>query len=279
MNYQKLYPEINLSILEQKARTWATKRYPGIERILLFRSHVPELQYILVAEIRNLDAEIPHLQDIPEPKKKAEFAKFRNDWSDPTCLHIRDDLINVLKTEKPSSENVSQFLDQWLCYAKTSEEELLEDLVDVESVKVLYGGPNDESKDTEKKEFLIENLIEKAIPEIGRIMQAIITFVGWTNQDYDENEEGPIEDKWRDEALDYFDDNEEEFSIITREYLEEIDYYTLRRTNESRDFRGKLLQKMIQDRFPNEPKYGIDRLNKKYKKYRENLDRSRHAST
>jgi hypothetical protein len=118
----------------------------------------------------------------------------------------------------------------------------------------------------------IQDLIEKALPQIDKIIGAIKKYVGWTNQDYDANEQGPIEDKWKEEALDCFDDNKDEFSIITREHLEEIDYYSLAKTNQSRDFRNKLLQIIITDLFPNAQIYGRDRLYKICKKFSTNLD-------
>lgn len=162
MNYQELYPEINLTELKHRARRWATKNYSVIKEISVFRSDEIEPKYILVAEAYHLQAEIPHLRDIPEPKKKAEFAKFRNDWSDPTCLHIRDDLIDVLKTEKPSSENVSEFLDQWLCYAKTPEDELPNELINPKTECVLYekkeGPPLDDIHAISNHKDFVRNL-------------------------------------------------------------------------------------------------------------------------
>jgi hypothetical protein len=127
------------------------------------------------------------------------------------------------------------------------------------------------------KEFPeVEDLIAKAIPEIERILSAMRS-VGFSRKYYNQREE-QIEDKWKDEALDCFDDNKEEFSLIKREYLEDDLglFYSLAKTQEPRDFRGILLQKIIQDHSPKTRKYGVQRLDKKY---REILDRSRPVST
>lgn len=216
MDRKDLFPDINLSILEQRARTWATQRYSGIKKISLFRSEVHEVepQYVLVAEIypkvpltqmREIDNDIRsylekdlttypdtdrgsnflgekhqetiqylkavkrqikrikkigkttanstinnlesyiHLweQQIPDYKHAIEFlVKYKrswNDWADSTCLHIKDDLMEVFKKEDPSPQNVTDFLNKWFGYQKTpDDEEPPIHLVDIKTEHVLY---------------------------------------------------------------------------------------------------------------------------------------------
>lgn len=181
------------------------------------------------------------------------------------------------KTKPHHEQSPEQYisLDEFKDYLKNIESQYFKGTLGIPLPRLLFLEEDQKSIQVGDQEFPqdIEDLIEKAIPEIERILSGIKEHVGFSRKYYNQIEE-QIEDKWKDEALDCFDDNEEEFSVIKREYLEDEYglYYSLSKSQESRDFRGKLFQKIIQDRFPNARKYGVQHLNNKY---REILDRTR----
>jgi hypothetical protein len=85
-----------------------------------------------------------------------------------------------------------------------------------------------------------EEIIESALPEIEEIYVAIKrvgfsgTLVG-------------AEEKWKEAALDRFDDSRKGFKLIKREYLEENSLYLFTVGKEKRDFEGGLLKRIVKD--------------------------------
>ena len=84
----------------------------------------------------------------------------------------------------------------------------------------------------------ITSIMKNAKPEIERIYSSIKR-VGFSARKHISDEE------WRAPALRSFDEHENAFEYVKREYLEDINVYALSPGKEKRDFYGRILQKII----------------------------------
>jgi hypothetical protein len=97
----------------------------------------------------------------------------------------------------------------------------------------------------------IKNVVLEAEPEIDEIYSSVKK-VGFSGRLV----KGP--EKWREAALERYDDSSHGFNLIIREYLEDMDLYEFASGQERRDFYGRLLNKIIRGR--GLENYGAQRL-------------------
>ena len=84
------------------------------------------------------------------------------------------------------------------------------------------------------------NLMQRAKPEIERLYEALKN--AGLGQD-----SGDPEDRWRDAVLKEFKRNESEYNLVRKDLLQNVNLYRLNIGQEPRDFKGKLLQLIIEN--------------------------------
>ena len=93
----------------------------------------------------------------------------------------------------------------------------------------------------QKEDLKLQRFIEKVKPEIELLYQVIKTDVGFSGRNYDEN---PDESR-RDAALVCFDENRKQFSLMTRDVLEDRKIYSARDGKHSMDIKSQILHRVV----------------------------------
>ena len=150
------FPEINLSELKDQAALWA-KQYPPIEKITLFKGQEGQ-RYVLVVEARE-----------PSEPWTPEYREYINNWSDPTGLHIRDDLIRVYR----GTRDQQSYLEEWFIYEKKPADPIPDELITAGSSITLYQlGDDYDDEHADYDEYVrlrkLENGFVRRCEELGR---------------------------------------------------------------------------------------------------------------
>ena len=92
----------------------------------------------------------------------------------------------------------------------------------------------------ENESRIFDDLLTKASPEIEKLYKPIKE-IGFSGRNPNADDAA-----WREAALQHFHKNQKQFKLVKREYLEDKDLYAFTVGQEARDFKGSLLQKIVE---------------------------------
>lgn len=134
-----MFSEIDLSKLKDCASRWA-KQNSLILGISLFQGI--DFPYVLVIQAtrqRFLEVKNPATgksDHRPDP----DYVRLQNDWADPECFEIQDDLLEVSQNDFSCSAKISTFFGKWQSHLLLDGENLPVNLVHAKSETRLFDG-------------------------------------------------------------------------------------------------------------------------------------------
>ena len=263
------FPNLRFEILELYAKRWVRK-YPSvpIERVILYgysplyphaTKGVP-VKYAVVFEITDpqelFGRAIEQYQLDREDFSICEYRKIMT-------VEVYNDLVSAteyyqtVREEYPFSEFIdARFFD---VYRQSPAEDFRDDWIfipkvaDKDSVHQSGKKPRDSIMFEEPHWILYqweppsqEDAVKWIIKEVRReidLLYAAVKRVGFSGRAVNATEVN-----WQYAALDCFDSHKDEFDIVRREYLEDKGIYLFSNGKERRDFIGKLLQRIMEER-------------------------------
>jgi hypothetical protein len=132
-----MFSEINLPKLKACARAWAA-RNPLIFKIMLYKGF--DYPYVLV--IQAIHPESLKVQNSvtgkSEHKPDPDYLRLKDDWADPECFEVQDDLLEVSQNDFDCSAKISIFFGKWQSHLLFKGEKPPANLVYVDSEVTLF---------------------------------------------------------------------------------------------------------------------------------------------
>jgi len=256
---QEAFPELSIPALQKHAEIWMRKFHEApIRRILLYRFLSPYEGEMadcfgegfksfphIYAVVFELDAKDKTLQMNPEERMEYDRMKIERkrplepyerllDATEPNTRRPYENRYRYFITAafrdvyRDFIGDIDPYRKDWYFTLKFQNTTLSSNIRVDEQPVVLASN--------------LEGLIAEAAPEVESLFVAIKE-IGFSGRNPNANEKA-----WREAALEHFDRNKKRFRLVKRGYLEDEDLYAFADGQASRDFKGRLHQRVCEER-------------------------------